>query len=191
VIFILIFRLNFKRPIMSTLRLPVAAMLALMLQFFIPTESSAHVTGMISVVIPVEAAVPVAAKTNVERKDRQRLTFLRRARLTWNVVRQFNRAWFKAEDPVEGDRLAKSSRKLGIIGISCLGGVIIPYVGSAAFLAALVLGIIAIVQGRSARRLGSKEKTGEKLGYITVGIWLLSLILAIAFIYLLLVSWGG
>ena len=107
------------------------------------------------------------------------------------VLRQLRKGWLKAEDPTEGDRLAKSSRRLGIIGISCLGGIIIPYVGSAAFLAALVLGIIAIVQGRSARRLGSKMKTGEKLGYITIGLWGLLLLLAVAALYLLVVGWGG
>jgi len=34
-------------------------------------------------------------------------------------------------------------------------------------------------------------KTGEKLGYITVGAWTLLLILAIAALYLLFLTWGG
>lgn len=120
-----------------------------------------------------------------------RVGFFQRAKITWQTVRQLRKGWLAPEDPTEGDRLAKSSRTLGIIGISLLAGIIIPYIGSVAFLGALVLGIIAIVQGRSARRLGSKEKTGEKLGYITVGIWLLFLILAAVAVYLLLLSWGG
>jgi len=122
---------------------------------------------------------------------RNRTGLLRRAKITWSTIRTFRNAWLAAEEPSEADRLAKTSRKIGIIGISCLGGVIIPYIGSAAFLGALVLGIIAIVQGRSARRLGTKLKTGETLGYITVGVWTLMMILALAAVYLLLIGLGG
>lgn len=176
---------------MSTLRMPFAAVFALLMLNFIPAETSAGSRSALSVIIPVSPSAQAEISGDVSRIKRQRVSIFRRAGIAWNVARQLNKARLRAEDPVEGDRLAKSSRTLGIIGISCLGGVIIPYVGSAAFLAALVLGIIAIVQGRSARRLGSKMRTGETLGYITVGLWTLFMILAVALVYLLLVSWGG
>lgn len=142
-------------------------------------------------VIPAADPATVGETSAAPRVGQKRPGLFQRGKVAWMVVRQFSRSWLRAAEPGEGDRLAKSSRTLGIIGISCLGGIIIPYIGTVAFLAALVLGIIAIVQGRSARRLGSTQKTGEKLGYVTVGIWLLLLLLAVALVYLLLITWGG
>jgi hypothetical protein len=175
---------------MPYFRMPYAATLALMIFTFITAETSAGPRSTLSVIIPGSTANPMEG-ASVNQHTRQRVSIFRKARMAWYVAKQLNKALIQLEDPIEGDRLAKSSRTLGIIGISCLGGIIIPYVGTVAFLGALVLGIIAIVQGRSARRLGSKQKTGELLGYITVGLWALFLILAVALVYLLLVSWGG
>jgi hypothetical protein len=153
--------------------------------------SAASATTALAVIVPTSQSGAGVNPLRVKLSGQSRLSLIQRAKLTWKTLRAFRQGLLAAEDPTEGDRLAKSSRTLGIIGISLLAGIIIPYIGSVAFLGALVLGIIAIVQGRSARRLGSKEKTGEKLGYITVGIWLLFLILAVALLYLLLLSWGG
>jgi hypothetical protein len=166
-------------------------MIGLFLLILSATDSVAVVTpqgATMAIIIP-EYQKGMGQKARIAKTSaKARIGFFQRAKITWQTVRQLRKGWLAAEDPTEGDRLAKSSRTLGIIGISLLGGIIIPYVGSVAFLGALVLGIIAIVQGRSARRLGSKEKTGEKLGYITVGIWLLFLILAVVAVYLLLLS---
>jgi hypothetical protein len=169
-------------------------MIGLFLLILSVTDSVAVVTpqgATMAIIIP-EYQKGMGQKARIGKTSANaRVGFFQRAKITWQMLRQIQKGWLAAEDPTEGDRLAKSSRTLGIIGISLLAGIIIPYIGSVAFLGALVLGIIAIVQGRSARRLGSKEKTGEKLGYITVGIWLLFLILAVALLYLLLLSWGG
>ncbi len=176
---------------MSTLRMLLVGMLFLSMFAGTSTVVANPPAGTMAVVVPSSKqgdALRTLRKKTFGRKD---IGFLQRTKITMQVLRQLRKGWLKAEDPSEGDRLAKSSRRLGIIGISCLGGIIIPYVGSAAFLAALVLGIIAIVQGRSARRLGSKMKTGEKLGYITIGLWGLLLLLAVAALYLLVVGWGG
>lgn len=155
------------------------------------TATAAASSATMTVIIPA-AQTGGALKTAAGKlSSMQRIGLMQRAKITWKVLRKLRKGWMAVEDPKEGDRLAKSSRTLGIIGISCLAGVIIPYVGSAAFLGALVLGIIAIVQGRSARRLGSKERTGEILGYVTVGLWLLFLLLAVALVYALLLAWGG
>jgi hypothetical protein len=171
-------------------------MLLIGILFFLMFAGSSSVAahspaGTLAVIVPSLKqgnALKTLKGATFGRKD---IGLFQRTKITMQVLRQLRKGWLKAEDPTEGDRLAKSSRTLGIIGISCLGGIIIPYVGSAAFLAALVLGIIAIVQGRSARRLGSKLKTGEKLGYITIGVWFLLLLLAVAAVYLLLLAWGG
>ena len=176
---------------MSTLRILLIGML--MLPIF--TESSTVLSqtsaGRLAVVVPILHQGDALQSLRDKALGRKDLGFFQRTKITMQVLREWRKGWLKAEDPSEGDRLAKSSRTLGIIGISCLGGIIIPYIGSAAFLAALVLGILAIVQGRSARRLGSSMKTGEKLGYITIGIWFLLLLLAVAAVYLVLLAWGG
>ena len=176
---------------MSTIRMLLIGILFLSMIAGTSTVFAHPPAGTMAVVVPSSKqgdALRTLRKKTFGRKD---IGFFQRTKITMQVLRQLRKGWLKAEDPSEGDRLAKSSRRLGIIGISCLGGIIIPYVGSAAFLAALVLGIIAIVQGRSARRLGSKMKTGEKLGYITIGLWGLLLLLAVAALYLLVVAWGG
>ena len=177
--------------IMSTLRMLLIGML--MHSMFIGSSTVlAHASnGNLAVIVPTLKQGDALRSLRDRTFGRKDIGFFQRSKIAMQVLRQLHKGWLKAEDPSEGDRLAKSSRTLGIIGISCLGGIIIPYIGSAAFLAALVLGIIAIVQGRSARRLGSKMKTGEKLGYITIGIWFLLLLLAVAALYLILLAWGG
>lgn len=176
---------------MSTVRMLLIG--TLFLSMFIGSSMAvAHPpAGTLAVVVPSLKQIDALRTLRDKTFGRKDIGFFQRTKITLQVLRQLRKGWLKVEDPTEGDRLAKSSRTLGIIGISCLGGIIIPYIGSAAFLAALVLGIIAIVQGRSARRQGSRMKTGETLGYITIGIWFLLLILAVAALYLILLSWGG
>lgn len=176
---------------MSTIRMLLIGILFLSMIAGTSTVFAHPPAGTMAVVVPSSKQGDALRTLREKTFGRKDIGFLQRTKITMNVLRHLRNGWLKAEDPSEGDRLAKSSRTLGIIGISCLGGIIIPYVGSAAFLAALVLGIIAIVQGRSARRLGSKMKTGEKLGYITIGLWGLLLLLAVAALYLLVVAWGG
>jgi hypothetical protein len=176
---------------MNAYRMFLNGILFLLLVAGSRTATAAASSASMTVIIP---AVQTSVLRNPEAGKHlgiQRIGLMQRAKITWKLLRQLRAGWLKAEGQEEGDRLAKSSRTLGIIGICCLAGVIIPYVGSAAFLGALVLGIIAIVQGRSARRLGSKERTGEILGYVTVGLWLLFLLLAVALVYALLLAWGG
>jgi hypothetical protein len=183
-------RINILK-IMPTIRTLLAGILFLSMIAGTSTVVAHPPAGTLAVVVPSSKQGDALRSLREKTFGRKDIGFLQRTKITMNVLRHLRNGWLKAEDPSEGDRLAKSSRTLGIIGISCLGGIIIPYVGSAAFLAALVLGIIAIVQGRSARRLGSKMKTGEKLGYITIGLWGLLLLLAVAALYLLVVAWGG
>jgi hypothetical protein len=189
--FVLFFRLNQNHTPMSTLRMLLVGLLFLSMFAGSSTVVANPPGGRLAIVVPSIKKGGALKSLRDKTFDRKHIGFFQRTKITMQVLRQLSSGWLKAEDPSEGDRLAKSSRTLGIIGISCLGGLFIPYVGTVAFLGALVLGIIAIVQGRSARRLGSKMKTGEKLGYITVGAWTLLLILAIAALYLLFLTWGG
>lgn len=176
---------------MSTIRTLQIGMLFLSM-FAGSSTAIAHPPAVtLAVIVPTLQQGDAPGSLRDRTFGRKDIGFFQRTKINMQVLRQLRKGWLKAKDPSEGDRLAKSSRTLGIIGISCLGGIIIPYVGSAAFLAALVLGIIAVVQGRSARRLGSNMKTGEKLGYITIGLWVLLLLLAVAAVYLLLLAWGG
>jgi len=176
---------------MSTIRMLLIGMLSLSMFAGSSTATAHPPAGTLAIIVPTLQQGDAPGSLRDKTFGRKDIGFFQRTKITMQVLRQLRNGWLKAEDPSEGDRLAKSSRTLGIIGISCLGGIIIPYIGSAAFLAALVLGIIAIVQGRSARRLGSNMKTGEKLGYITIAVWFLLLILAVAALYLILLSWGG
>ena len=103
-------RINILK-IMSTIRTLLAGILFLSMIAGTSTVVAHPPAGTMAVVVPSSKqgdALRTLRKKTFGRKD---IGFLQRTKITMQVLRQLRKGWLKAEDPSEGDRLAR--RHLG------------------------------------------------------------------------------
>lgn len=84
-------------------------------------------------------------------------------------------AYRPGDDLTEADKMAKSSRTIGIIAVVLAA---IPFI---TIIAAIPLGIIAINKASKAKKMGSTKKTGKVLGIVAlaiVGLWIIFIAIA-------------
>jgi len=117
-----------------------------------------------------------------------RLGTLRERIAAWRAWRSFIR---KADDDGKADRLAKRSLTFGIISMSALLMAWVPVVGALLLLGAVPMGVLAIVDGLKARRLGSEKSAGLVLGIVSIFLFVLLMILALFVLVGVLVFLGG
>jgi hypothetical protein len=101
----------------------------------------------------------------------QKLGFWNRFALRMAPKKYRAQLYLAMQDTTDADKKAKNSRIIGYIALACA---IIPF--GLTLLAAIPLGIIAIVNGSNARQMGSTKKTGKSLGIIAlclVGAWII------------------
>ena len=87
-----------------------------------------------------------------------------------------------AEDDGKADRLAKRSLTFGIIAMSALLFAWLPVAGGILVLGSVPMGVLAIVDGLKARKMGSERTTGLVLGIVAVSLFLLAMIIALLFV---------
>ncbi|MCU0381067.1 MAG: hypothetical protein MUE58_07735 [Chitinophagaceae bacterium] len=86
-------------------------------------------------------------------------------------------AYRPGDDLTEADKMAKSSRTIGIIAVVLAA---IPFI---TIIAAIPLGIIAINKASKAKKMGSTKKTGKVLGIVAlaiVGLWIVIVTITLA-----------
>jgi hypothetical protein len=101
----------------------------------------------------------------------QKLGFWNRLTLRIAPKKYRTQLYLAMQDTKDADKKAKDSRIIGFIALACA---IVPF--GFTLLAAIPLGIIAIVNGSKARKMGSTKKTGKSLGIIAlclVGAWII------------------
>ncbi|NDC76865.1 MAG: hypothetical protein EBZ67_03165 [Chitinophagia bacterium] len=87
-----------------------------------------------------------------------------------------------AVDEGKADRLAKRSLIFGIIAMSTLLFAWLPVAGGILVLGSVPMGVLAIVDGLKAGKMGSERTTGLVLGIVAVSLFLLAMIIALLFV---------
>jgi hypothetical protein len=105
----------------------------------------------------------------------------------WRTLRSLLRT---GADDGKADRLAKRSLTFGIIAMSALLLAWLPVVGGILLLGVAPMGVLAIVDGLKARRLGSEKSAGLVLGIVSVSLFVLVMIIALLFLIGVLVLLG-
>lgn len=138
-------------------------------------------------VSPILVIVP-SPKLQVSKVARQRLRVPLAARLTERLQRwlEGRTAAGAEDDPEKADRLAKQSLSLGIISLVSLLTIWIPVVGFFLFLASLPVGILALIKGQKAKKMGSEKLIGMIFGAVSMGLFLITIILALLLAIVLL-----
>jgi hypothetical protein len=133
------------------------------------------VTPFAAVLLPADAGIVPATEgpSAVSEKRSGKSGFFRRL---------FNgsgtaKALRGGDELTPANRKAKNSVTLGIIALGSLGlGLLLPYLG----IAAIPLGILAIVKGQEAKKEGATRKNGTTLGIISLSLIVFSLLLVSA-----------
>jgi hypothetical protein len=115
--------------------------------------------------LPVQGSIQNRKVTTVKK-----MNF--RSRLAYRIMskRIKRAAYLPGDDLTKADKMAKTSRTLGIIALILA---IIPFF---TIVAAIPLGIIAISKASKAKKMGSKKKTGKVLGIVAlsmVALWII------------------
>jgi hypothetical protein len=147
----------------------------------------AGLTASLAVVVPPGESSPAVVHRNGKAGLRRIGTFRERLGV-WRAWRSFIRA---SADDGKADRLAKRSLTFGIISMSALLMAWVPVVGALLLLGAVPMGVLAIVDGLKARRLGSEKSAGLVLGIVSVSLFVLLMILALLVLVGVLVFLGG
>lgn len=137
----------------------------------------------------VVVVVPGPAAPNVREKGAAtpRMGSFRERLRAWRTLRSLLRT---AMDDGKADRLAKRSLTFGIIAMSTLLMAWLPVLGGILLLGVVPMGVLAIVDGLKARRLGSEKSAGLVLGIVSVSLFVLFMLVALLILVGVLVFLG-
>jgi hypothetical protein len=173
------------KPIVMTIRrilLRLCASLALLAA--LPASNCASTLpsglpgGCVFIIVPQGQVSAVSAKGQGKSLTARIGAFRERLRAfrLWRGMLQ------KAVDEGKADRLAKRSLTFGIIAMSALLFAWLPIVGGILVLGSVPMGVLAIVDGLKARKMGSERYAGLVLGIVAVSLFLLAMIIALLFV---------